>query len=82
MKKTFALICFLLLLSPLLSAQAPSTKQKALALTHVTLIDATGGRSRQDMTVVIHGDRIVDMGKSRKIRVPAGSRSWMPAANF
>lgn len=43
MRKSFALICFLLLLSSPALPQASSTKQRTLALTHVTVIDTTGG---------------------------------------
>ena len=73
MRKSFALICFLLLLSSSASPPASSTNQKALALTHVTVIDTTGGPVQPDVTVVIRHDRIMDMGKSGKVRVPVGS---------
>ena len=73
MKKNLALLCLLFLLSSPASPQAPSTKQTALALTHVTVIDTTGALAQPDVTVVIRGDRIVGMGKSGKVHVPAGS---------
>jgi len=73
MKKSFALVCLLSLLSSPLAPQESSTKQMALALTHVTVIDTTGAPAQPDMTIVVRGDRIVGMGKSGKIRVPAGS---------
>jgi imidazolonepropionase-like amidohydrolase len=82
MKKNFALLCLLLLLSSPVSPQAPSTKQRALALTHVTVIDATGTPAQPDVTIVIRGDRIVVMGKSGKIRVPAGSQVVNAAGKF
>ncbi len=62
------------LLSSLVSPQASSTKQRALALTHVTVINGTGVPAQPDVTIVIRGDRIVGMGKSGKIRVPAGTQ--------
>lgn len=74
MKKNLLLICFLFLLSPLVSsAQTPRAKQRTLALTHVTVIDTTGGPTEPEMTVVIRGDRIAAVGKSGKVRVPPGS---------
>ena len=74
MKRNFALLCLLSLLSPPVSPQAPGAKQRPLALTHVTVIDTSGGPVKPDMTIVIRGDRIVQMGKSGEIRVPAGSQ--------
>ncbi len=82
MKKSFALLCLLFLLSSPASPQAPSTKQTALALTHVTVIDTTGGPAQPDVTVVIRGDRIAVMGKSGKIRVPVGSQVVNAAGKF
>ncbi|MDX2034150.1 MAG: amidohydrolase family protein [Blastocatellia bacterium] len=41
-----------------------------LALTQVTVIDATGGPAQPEMTVVISGDRIVELGKTGRVRVP------------
>src|SRR5262249_8349551 len=41
--------------------------EKHLVFTHVTLIDATGGPARADMTVVITNDRISAIGRGAKI---------------
>lgn len=73
MKKNFAFLCLLSLLSQPVSPQAPDARQRALALTHVTVIDTTGGPAQPDETVVIRDGRIVGMGKSGKIRVPPDS---------
>lgn len=43
MRKSLRLLGFLLLVSPLLPAQISNAKQRALALTHVTVIDTGGG---------------------------------------
>lgn len=40
----------------------------------MTVIDATGAPSQPDMTVVITGDRITDLGKTAKIRIPKGAQ--------
>ncbi|HEV2315444.1 MAG TPA: hypothetical protein VGR94_09085 [Candidatus Acidoferrales bacterium] len=74
MKKNFAVICFFLLVPSPVLPQAANTKQRTLALTHVTVIDTTGGPVQSDVTVVIRGQRIIAMGKSGKVRVSVGSR--------
>ncbi|MFN2397166.1 MAG: amidohydrolase family protein [Gemmatimonadaceae bacterium] len=52
--------------------QAPV--QRALAFTHVSVLDGRDSTPRLDHTVVIRGNRIVAVGPSRLTRVPAGSR--------
>jgi ribulose 1,5-bisphosphate synthetase/thiazole synthase len=74
MRNSLSLVCFILLLFSLVSPLSSSTKEKPLVLTHVTVIDATGGPAQPDMTVVIRGDRIAAMGKSDSMRVPQGSQ--------
>ena len=51
-----------------------STQPKSLVLTHVTVIDATGAPARREMTVVITGDRITELGPARKVRILKGAR--------
>ena len=70
MKKSFTLLVLLSPLVCLVAQQTPSTKPRSLVLTHVTVIDTTGGPAKVDMTVVITGDRIAEMGKSRATRPP------------
>jgi imidazolonepropionase-like amidohydrolase len=48
--------------------------QRALAITHVSVIDATDSTARADRTVVIRGNRIVQVTASRSTRPPAGAR--------
>ena len=45
-----------------------------IALIHVTVIDATGSAPKADMTVILSGDRISEIGKSGKVRVPKNAR--------
>src|SRR5205823_694549 len=60
-----------LLLPALLLAQSNGSRQPApLVLAHVTVIDVAGGPSKPDMTVVIRGDRISDIGKAGEILPP------------
>ena len=42
----------------------------ALALTHVTVIDATGAPAKSDMTIVIANGRIAEIGESAHIHPP------------
>ncbi|HEX2080181.1 MAG TPA: amidohydrolase family protein [Longimicrobium sp.] len=46
----------------------------AIAITGVTVIDGTGAPARADQTVVVQGSRIVAVGPSASVRVPAGAR--------
>src|SRR6185369_11370041 len=41
-----------------------------LAFTHVSVIDATGAPAKSDMTMILNGDRIVEIGKTREARLP------------
>ncbi len=58
-----------LALPVVLVAQVNQPSRSApIVFTHVTVIDATGAPAQQDMTVVISGNRITEIGK--KINVP------------
>jgi imidazolonepropionase-like amidohydrolase len=50
-----------------------ATSPAGLAITHVTVIDATAG-ARADQTVVVAGDRIVSVGPSATATVPPRAR--------
>ena len=65
----------LLVLAPLATLAAPDPAgPPAIAITHVTVIDTTGGPVQPDMTVVITGDRITDVGKTGKVAIPKDAR--------
>lgn len=69
------IIAFLLLLSTLLLAGGRTDpQQKALVLTHLTIIDVTGGPPKPDMTIVITGAHITALGEASKVSVPQGGR--------
>src|SRR5262245_36087630 len=57
-----------------LPARAEDAPAKSLAITGVTVIDATGAPARPDMTVVVTGNRITAVGKSGEVGVPEGAR--------
>lgn len=67
----FGVLLLLVSLSHPVGAQAtPETRQQPIAITQVTLIDGTGAATRENMTVVITGDRISAIGKSGRVRIP------------
>ena len=68
-----ALICSLLL---------GQRSQKALALTHVTVIDMTGGPALGDRTVMVTANRITAIGASSKVNVPKGAKVIDAAGKF
>lgn len=81
MKKATAL--FLLLLPALLLVQAKHNLQPAsLVLAHVTLIDVASGSLKPDLTVVITGDRITELGEASKVAVPPGVKQVNAAGKF
>src|SRR6185295_14127404 len=47
----------------------------SLAVMHVTVIDGTGAPPRPDMTVLIVGYQIVDIGKSGAVSIPRQART-------
>lgn len=64
----------LLLLLLALPAQPAPQAPRPLVFTHVTVIDMTGAPPRPDMTVVITGDRITELGRSETVRAPEGAQ--------
>ena len=55
------------------AACADESASTALAITHVTVIDATGTPPQADMTVIVHDQRIAELGKSSEVRAPVGA---------
>jgi imidazolonepropionase-like amidohydrolase len=51
----------------LIAAAAP---ERALVFTHVNVIDATGTPAQPDMTVIVVGRTIVELGKTSSVKVP------------
>lgn len=48
----------------------PKTEQKVLAISDVTVIDATGAAAKPNMTVIITGDRITKIAKNGEVAIP------------
>lgn len=61
----------LVLLAAAFLSDLPGAESNSLAVTHATVIDGTGSAPREDVTVVILGDRIVALGKSPDVKPSA-----------
>lgn len=71
MQKTFIyLTCLMLLNGALFSQEDATTEKTPLAFTHVNVIDVTSGVTKSDMTVLITGNRITEIGKTTKSPIP------------
>ena len=60
-----------------LALLAPPRRAEAatpIAFTHVAVIDAEKGAAQPDATVVVEGNRIMAVGASGEVRIPAGTR--------
>jgi imidazolonepropionase-like amidohydrolase len=66
--RTLPLLLLLLLLTLGVCGQKPAPR--ALAFTHVNVIDMTGRPTQKDLTVVIVGERLVSIGKTGRVKVP------------
>lgn len=64
------LLQVLLLSAPALTQTNRNSQFRLLVFTHVTVIDATGAPPQSGMSVVIKGDRIANLGKTGKFRIP------------
>lgn len=56
------------------SSTAHSETSPLIAITHVTVIDATGAPPAPDQTVILSGSRITNLGPSAKIKTPKEAR--------
>src|SRR5688572_25602539 len=68
--KTTAATVFALLVTATLAGQVPA---ETVAFTNVTVIPMDRERSLADQTVIVRGDRIIAIGPSRELQVPAGA---------
>ena len=80
MKQPRAITTFVVVACSLIwSCSAP--RKPVLAITHVTVIDATGAQPRQDMTVLIADRRIASLGASGSTAIPRGAQVSMLPVN-
>jgi imidazolonepropionase-like amidohydrolase len=74
MKRAIPLLITLALL-PLPPSQAqPLPSPRRLVFTRVTIIDVRGGATKRDMTVGVTDNRISEIGKAGKVRIPQEAR--------
>jgi imidazolonepropionase-like amidohydrolase len=74
MKRLLAVTTFFLVATCSLFWACSAPGQSIVAITHVTVIDATGAAPRQNMTVVIADQRIAKLGPSDSTAIPRGAR--------
>ena len=72
------LICSILLLLCSCSSPPPPS----LAITHVTLIDASGAAPRSDITVFIADGKIAAIGPSSSLSIPRNTRTFDATGKF
>ena len=65
--------------APRRAAFSPAT---TIAITHVTVIDVTGGPPRTDATVVVRGNRIVSVGAADSLQMPADAQVVVGRGKF
>jgi imidazolonepropionase-like amidohydrolase len=68
-KLTFALAVALICALPQW-AQSPEGAGVSIVFTHVTVIDTASGALHPDMTVIVTGDRIEQVGTKRHVKIP------------
>jgi hypothetical protein len=81
MQRAFASV-FLVILSLATIVAPSSASDPILAFRHVNVIDATGSPVRPDMTVVVEGQRIVDLGKSGDVQITKSAKIVDAAGKF
>ena len=56
------------------SGNARAAQDRAIAFTHVMVIDGTGSEPNLEQTVVVSGDRIAALGDASELSIPEGAR--------
>jgi len=72
--KKIPLIALLAILTALTTSAQSNPQEPLLAITHVSVIDATGSPAQTDMTVTVRGDRIVKIEKTSKSKLPKSAK--------
>lgn len=74
MKQLLAARTFILLATCSLFCSCFAPRKSTLAITHVTVIDATGAAPQQEMTVIVTDEHIAVLGPSSSTAIPRGAR--------
>ena len=72
--KRFLLLCLMCLVPLVSTAQSREFAAKPLAITNVTVIDATGAPAKPGQTVVVEGNHISQIGDVKKVHAPRGAQ--------
>lgn len=72
--KAFRCALFAAVFAALGARPVPAAPPATVVLTHVTIIDTSGGPAQTDQTVVVSGGRISGIGPSSKVLPPKGAR--------
>jgi imidazolonepropionase-like amidohydrolase len=72
--KRFVVLCLACLVPLAAWAQSKEFASRPLELSDVTVIDTTGAQSKAGQSVVVEGDRISQVGDSRKVHAPKGGQ--------
>jgi imidazolonepropionase-like amidohydrolase len=66
-------LLFLSFLALTVEGQSPAPQDEILALTNATIIDGNGGRPQPRKTIIVSGERIVDIFTHGKKKIPTGA---------
>ena len=81
--KTISTMALLLISFALPTAWSqPKLEKNVLAISDVTVIDATGAPAKPNMTVIITGDRITTIAKTGEVVIPKNARVFDGAGKF
>lgn len=73
-----AVICLSTAIATVTSAQSAarraSASESVIALVGATVIDGNGGVAMTDMTILVRGKRIAELGPRASVKIPAGAR--------
>jgi imidazolonepropionase-like amidohydrolase len=72
----------LFLFAMLASCSCSSHPPPSLAITHVTVIDATGAAPQPDMTVFLADEQIAAIGPSNSVSIPSKTKTFDAAGKF
>jgi imidazolonepropionase-like amidohydrolase len=72
--KKLSILLVLAVFVPSIARAQVRLSQPTLAISHVNVIDVAGGSIQSAMTVVIRGQRIINIGKIGRVKVPKDAR--------
>src|SRR5260370_42279936 len=82
MKQLLAITTFVVVAACSMIWSCSAPRKLVLAITHVTVIDATGAQPRQDMTVIIMDERVAALGPYGSTAIPRGAQVVNATSKF